>query len=88
MYFLYHIVTILIIHFHLTSHTVYLTILFITPSAPEIDELNKLTTQYYEMRDELKMQNSIIDSLEQAIGDASSRLTTLTDKNKQLAARQ
>ncbi|KAL0895542.1 hypothetical protein ABMA27_011645 [Loxostege sticticalis] len=55
---------------------------------PEIDELNKLTTQYYEMRDELKMQNSIIDSLEQAIGDASSRLTTLTDKNKQLAARQ
>lgn len=88
MYFLYHIVTSLIIHFHLTSHSEYPTILFITPSAPEIDELNKLTTQYYEMRDELKMQNSIIDSLEQAIGDASSRLTTLTDKNKQLAARQ
>ncbi|XP_063834605.1 myosin heavy chain, cardiac muscle isoform-like isoform X3 [Ostrinia nubilalis] len=55
---------------------------------PEIDELNSLTKQYYEMRDELKAQNACIDSLEQGIGDTSSRLTMLSDKNKQLAARQ
>ncbi|CAH0406074.1 unnamed protein product [Chilo suppressalis] len=55
---------------------------------PEIEELNGLTKQYYEMRDELKLQNSRIAELEQLVSDKSSRLTMLSDKNKQLTARQ
>ncbi|XP_059049191.1 coiled-coil domain-containing protein 39 [Achroia grisella] len=55
---------------------------------PEIEELNGLTKQYYEMRDELKELNTEIAALEQAISDSNSRLTMLSDKCKQLTARE
>ncbi|XP_075984085.1 coiled-coil domain containing protein 39 [Anticarsia gemmatalis] len=55
---------------------------------PEITELNDLSKQYYELRDELKQQNIRLVELEQTVTDAESRLTLLSDKNKQLTARQ
>ncbi|XP_052753622.1 coiled-coil domain-containing protein 39 isoform X2 [Galleria mellonella] len=55
---------------------------------PEIEELNGLTKQYYEMRDELKGLHAEIAALEQAVSDTASRLTLLSDKCKQLTARE
>ncbi|XP_073946170.1 coiled-coil domain containing protein 39 [Choristoneura fumiferana] len=55
---------------------------------PEIEQLNELTKQYYEMRDELKEILATTATLEQNLSDSTSRLTILNDKNKQLTNRQ
>ncbi|CAB3231320.1 unnamed protein product [Arctia plantaginis] len=54
---------------------------------PEIEELNNLTKHYYELRDELKLVNEQVAELERAVNDLTSRLTHVSDKNKQLNAR-
>ncbi|KAI8430065.1 hypothetical protein MSG28_000488 [Choristoneura fumiferana] len=54
---------------------------------PEIEQLNELTKQYYEMRDELKEILATTATLEQNLSDSTSRLTILNDKNKQLTNR-
>ncbi|KAM3966730.1 coiled-coil domain-containing protein 39 [Aphomia sociella] len=56
--------------------------------APEMEELNALAKQYYDMCDMLKELNVEIAALEQAVSDSSTRLTMLTDKSKQLSARE
>ncbi|XP_053601178.1 coiled-coil domain-containing protein 39 isoform X2 [Plodia interpunctella] len=62
----------------------------ITPlqqDTPEIEELNDLSKQYYEARDELKKQNADIEAMEQVVSDTRSRRTMHVDKRKQLEAR-
>ncbi|KAG6453319.1 hypothetical protein O3G_MSEX008084 [Manduca sexta] len=56
--------------------------------SPEIEELNALTKEYYQMSDELKRLNGTISTLEQSISDSNSRLTLITDKYNQLTTRQ
>ncbi|CAF4780699.1 unnamed protein product [Pieris macdunnoughi] len=55
---------------------------------PEIEELNSLSKQYYEKREELKGLLSKIAALEQMNADAGSRLVMLGDKYKQLSAKE
>ncbi|KAL4705010.1 hypothetical protein ACJJTC_009798 [Scirpophaga incertulas] len=55
---------------------------------PEMEELDGLMKQYYEIRDQLKAQRAKVAELEPLVTDASSRLTLLTDKMKQLTGRQ
>ncbi|CAK1548392.1 unnamed protein product [Leptosia nina] len=55
---------------------------------PEIEELNSLSKQYYEKREDLKQLYSKIATLEQQINDANSRLIFLGDKYKQLSAKE
>lgn len=70
-------------HAHFLNH-----ISPLSDDTPEIEELNKLTAQYYELRDELKQLSAKMVELEQAVNDVSSRHTVLTEKNKQLQSRQ
>lgn len=53
-----------------------------------MEELNDLTKQYYNMRDELKEVNSKVLVFEQLVADTNSRLTMLNDKCNQLTAKQ
>ncbi|CAG9576008.1 unnamed protein product [Danaus chrysippus] len=55
---------------------------------PEMEEVADLNTSYYAKRDELKKLNARIAESEQAVSELSSRLTMLSDKCKQLTARE
>ncbi|CAG4924253.1 unnamed protein product [Colias eurytheme] len=70
-------------HYHFLHHVAPLQ-----DDTPEIEELNNLTKEYYEKREELKQLNNKIASLEQIVSDASSRYTMLNDKCKQLSAKE
>ncbi|CAK1600016.1 unnamed protein product [Parnassius mnemosyne] len=56
--------------------------------APEMTEINELTNQFYEKRDELKQLHMKIAKLEEKVSDASSQLIMIGDKYKQLTARE
>lgn len=56
--------------------------------APEIEEIEELSRQYYAKRDELKVLNAKIAEIEESVDEFSSQLTTLNDKYKQLSLRE
>lgn len=56
--------------------------------APEIEELNSLRNQFYELRQELQALQANIARLDEYNRDAEARLALMADKNKQLDARK
>ncbi|XP_013148405.1 PREDICTED: myosin-9 [Papilio polytes] len=65
-----------------------LIIFHLNATGPEIAELNELTKQYYERRDELKQVQAQSARLEEQLCDVSAHHTALADKYKQLTARE
>lgn len=57
-------------------------------AAEEMQEVYALTKEYYKKRDELKALRADIADLEERVNTRASRLVTLNDKCKQLAARE
>ncbi|XP_049887666.1 coiled-coil domain-containing protein 39 [Pectinophora gossypiella] len=60
----------------------------LSDDAPEMEELHDLMQRYFEMRDEIKVLKVDTADVELRVGDASARLTALSDKCKQLTARE
>ncbi|KAJ8734909.1 hypothetical protein PYW08_014159 [Mythimna loreyi] len=60
----------------------------LSENSPEIEELNGLRSQFYELRAELQALQAKIARLEDYNRDADARLMLITDKNKQLDARK
>ncbi|XP_041974569.1 coiled-coil domain-containing protein 39-like isoform X2 [Aricia agestis] len=56
--------------------------------APEIQELDNLTRQYYASRDELKQKVARIAALEDAVSELNTQLVLTGDKYKQLTAKE
>ncbi|XP_068628614.1 coiled-coil domain-containing protein 39 [Battus philenor] len=60
----------------------------VDPEAPEVKEINDLTNEYYEKRDELKKLNVKMAQLEEKVSAANSKVTILSDQHKQLTVRE